>query len=1080
MSRNCANPLLRDWVKEWMDQAQAIQSKAYYTYKKAYDSLDKCTESFDHPSQAITLAGIGPGMTQKLEERMVKYCKENGLPTPQRPGKSKKRGNADIDDLEDTSTPIRKTKTKPYVPKYRTGGYGILLCLLDFHSVGRENISKEQICRVAQADCDSSYTLPEPGKQYTAWSNMKTLLEKGYTYKRGSPAKYSLTETGIDIAKRLKESGVQATGDSSQAGPSTSRVSINEDVLESFHRNPSTARASSRRRNGAAAILDQMSESYDPSADEVDMSLYVLNPSQHQSISINGRTAGNGVSTTSSSSTSTAAAAAARAIEINDGPDTSQSSVGANGSAKRQKTATGTGAGIGRGRGRGRGTSSSSSSSSSSSRGKSKGGRAASYLDMLGDMGELDTGPDMSQYVLNPSEHQSISVNGRTSHNNGTASTTSTARLNSSQTKSTIRPDVVPAVSSLSSSYTNLFSSITNSNRTSFARRLMSAAANENSDDEISISSPSTHVSSPKTKPAPKKYTTPSSSHILKKFDKRRSDEDDDHVDLTPSSLPTLQSSQIIPADNIVVDLLSSPEVSPVLPPAHEPSSFPTNFDLENDYFPVSQSLTKKITDETFHYTYLNSTGDAVRSSAKAVITVDESNHCLAYQIRFYTDQRDHPKCKDVIQVSTDDTHIGCSIGYISEFGMESICPGLPSRPVLPLHREEPDSFWPESHGEIESSQRSVNSMNSQQPSQHGYSPTSFSRPSSQQLLGSHTGFSSQPLGSQTSFSSQTQTEPVDYSQLVENTSLECFLPDEYEIVLVLDNREVQMKTDRAYFQRKLAEKGVTCVTRSLDLGDVIWVARKKNSSSNESEELFLDYVIERKRLDDLITSIKDGRYTEQKTRLRVCGAEKVIYLVEEYNREAVVNQSVLAVQTAMSSLQITEGFYLRRTDSIDETITFLVSATKLMNRIYQGRTLYSIPGDIITRQNYLDLKNAFKEKHDGEKSAFLIKYPLYGELNSKNGSTTVGEVYLRMLMTIRGVNMERATSLSKIYPTPHALLKAFQGKTEEEGKRLAKDVTRTHIARRRWTTTASEQLYNVWGAGTYPEPVGDDEYDDY
>lgn len=944
---------------------------------------------------------------------------------------------------------------------------------MDFHLVGRENISKEQICRIAQTYCDSSYTLPEPGKQYTAWSNMKTLLEKGYAYKRGAPAKYSLTETGIDIAKRLKESGVQATGGSSQAGPSTSRASINEDVLESFNRNPSTARASSRR-NGAAAILDQMSESYDPSADEVDMSLYVLNPSQHQSISINGRTAGNGVSATSSSSSTPA-----RAIEINDEPDTPQSSAGANGSAKRQKTATGTGtgtgAGTGRGRGRGRGRG--KSTSSSSTRGKSKGGRAASYLDRLGDMGELDTGPDMSQYVLNPSEHQSISVNGRTSHNNGTASTnpTSTPRLNSSQSKSTIRPDVVPALSSLSSSNTNIFSSITNSNRSSFARRMMSAAANENSDDEISISSPSS--SSQKTN-QPKKYTTPSSSNILKKFDKRRTYEDDDNIDLTPSSLPILQSSQIIPPDNIV-DLLSSPELSPVLQPANGQSSFPTNFDLENDYFPVSQSLTKKITDETFHYTYLNSTGDAVRSSAKAVITVDESNHCLAYQIRFYTDQRDHPKCKDVIKISIDDTHIGCSVGYISEFGMESICPGLPARPVLPLHREEPDTFWPESRGDIENSQRSVNSLNSQ-PSQNGYSQTSFSRPSSQ--LGSQTGLSqpsSQQLGSQTSFTSQTQTQQVDYSQLVENTSLECLLPGEYEIVLVLDNREVQMKTDRAYFQRKLAEKGVKCVTRSLDLGDVIWVARKKNSS-NDSEELFLDYVIERKRLDDLITSIKDGRYVEQKTRLRVCGAEKVIYLVEEYNREAVVNQSVLAVQTVMSSLQITEGFYLRRTDSIDETITFLVSATKLMNRIYQGTTLYSIPGEIITRQNYLDLKSAFKEKHNGEKSAFLIKYPLYGELNSKNGSTTVGEVYLRMLMTIRGVNMERATSLSKIYPTPHALLKAFQGKTEEEGKMLAKDATRTHIARRRWTNTASEQLYNVWGAGTYPESVGDDEDDDY
>lgn len=34
MSRNCGNPLLRDWVKEWMEHAQRNNSKSYYTFKK--------------------------------------------------------------------------------------------------------------------------------------------------------------------------------------------------------------------------------------------------------------------------------------------------------------------------------------------------------------------------------------------------------------------------------------------------------------------------------------------------------------------------------------------------------------------------------------------------------------------------------------------------------------------------------------------------------------------------------------------------------------------------------------------------------------------------------------------------------------------------------------------------------------------------------------------------------------------------------------------------------------------------------------------------------------------------------------
>jgi hypothetical protein len=36
MVDNCGNPLLRDWVKEWMDTSQGLQSKAFFTYKKVF------------------------------------------------------------------------------------------------------------------------------------------------------------------------------------------------------------------------------------------------------------------------------------------------------------------------------------------------------------------------------------------------------------------------------------------------------------------------------------------------------------------------------------------------------------------------------------------------------------------------------------------------------------------------------------------------------------------------------------------------------------------------------------------------------------------------------------------------------------------------------------------------------------------------------------------------------------------------------------------------------------------------------------------------------------------------------------
>ncbi|GAA5817739.1 hypothetical protein MFLAVUS_011290 [Mucor flavus] len=1058
MSRNCGNPLLREWVKEWMEQAQMINSKAYYTYKKAYDSLDKCTDRFEHPSQTIELSGIGPGLAARLEESMKKYCKDNGLPPLQLPNKGRKRGPQQLDDIEDTSTPIRKQRA--YVPQYRTGGYGILLCLLEFHVNGRENIAKEQICRVAQEFCNSSYTLSDPGKSYTAWSSMKTLVDKGYVYKCGSPARFTLTETGLDIARRLKTTPVN----SSQAGPSTPTTAANSQVEDSFNRNPSTARSSSRRNARSSStndIMGSMLESYSIRPDDVDISLYVLDPTQNQSISLNGRTNGN-ISNNSAP------------YNLDDDPDMLHALAESSRPQRKPKASKARGGGGG-----GRGSR------------KKSGSRTAALLDNLLDgYGEQNSGPDMSQYVLTPSNHQSISVGGRTTNNNATTSSTSTSRSSSLSSSSNSRP-------SSSTSNTGAFSSITNGNGSSFARRVMNAAENDGIDDYSGfvvcddyayVNSP--HVSSPKesnsTQPSfpaattPRKYRTPASSSILRKNNgpSKLSNqfydiEDDEDIDLTPSTLPTLQSSQLeMQAENIV-DLLSSPELSQPLRSTAEDIPFTVNFDLEADYFPVSQAITKNIKEGAFHYTYLNSKNEDVRSIARAEVTINEERECIAHRIRFYTSQRSHAKCKDVIKISADETHINCSIGYISELDGDPVCPGLPTRPLLPLHREETDNVWPKETIYVrpidESSQRSVQSF---------ASTPAFSQPGSSRPVLSQPP-SSQP-SSQLLSQTQTQQTAVDYNQLVDSLQLESISPGEYEILLVLDNREIQMKNSRTYFQQKLAEKGVKCITRALDLGDVIWVAKKKGGTG-EDQELFLDYIVERKRLDDLVSSIKDGRYVEQKKRLRLSGAEKVIYVVEEYSREDAVNFGLQAVQTAMSSLQIVEGFYLRRTDSIDETIDFLVSATKIMNRIYQNTTLYSIPADVITRQNYLDLKKALRAKAEQNsmlcKSAYLINYPLFAELNTKNGSTTVGEVYMRMLMTVRGVNAERAMSLSKIYPTPHALLTAFQGKTVEEGKTLAKDATQNHISRRRWGSAASEQLYNIWGAANYPTPE-EDEYD--
>jgi crossover junction endonuclease MUS81 len=62
---------------------------------------------------------------------------------------------------------------------------------------------------------------------------------------------------------------------------------------------------------------------------------------------------------------------------------------------------------------------------------------------------------------------------------------------------------------------------------------------------------------------------------------------------------------------------------------------------------------------------------------------------------------------------------------------------------------------------------------------------------------------------------------------------------------------------------------GVKVRTCNLPIGDFMWQYRGQ----------ILDYVMERKKADDLISSIFDGRYKEQKYRLKNSDFSNIYYL---------------------------------------------------------------------------------------------------------------------------------------------------------------------------------------------------------
>ncbi|KAI5854173.1 hypothetical protein BZA05DRAFT_393449 [Tricharina praecox] len=278
----------------------------------------------------------------------------------------------------------------------------------------------------------------------------------------------------------------------------------------------------------------------------------------------------------------------------------------------------------------------------------------------------------------------------------------------------------------------------------------------------------------------------------------------------------------------------------------------------------------------------------------------------------------------------------------------------------------------------------------------------------------------------------------------------------EYTVELILDNREVRSKTDRDYLQNNLITAGVTPTTRALQVGDALWVARSGN------REFVLDYIVERKRLDDLVSSIKDGRFHEQKFRLTKSGIPHVIYIIEAFALGDNGAHMTEAIETAISSTQVVNGFFVKRTAKLDDTIRYLARMTKTLRDLYLGRDLHIIPAELVESRTYSHLRTHLKNTHP--ERGFYLAYDTFSSLVNKNGSTTLRDVFLKMLMCVRGISAEKALEIQRSFATPAALIEAFVGCNDDRQRdELVFKACENTIGRRKIGCVVSKKVREVW-----------------
>uniref|UniRef100_A0A8C5BKA1 Crossover junction endonuclease MUS81 n=1 Tax=Gadus morhua TaxID=8049 RepID=A0A8C5BKA1_GADMO len=257
-------------------------------------------------------------------------------------------------------------------------------------------------------------------------------------------------------------------------------------------------------------------------------------------------------------------------------------------------------------------------------------------------------------------------------------------------------------------------------------------------------------------------------------------------------------------------------------------------------------------------------------------------------------------------------------------------------------------------------------------------------------------------------------------------------LPGDYDIILCVDFIETTGGSNHCKqdLVKELQRNGVTFDVRKLNVGDFLWVARERVAPipgqlrAPEAKELVLDYIIERKRMDDLCGSIIDGRFREQKFRLKRCGLSKPIYLVEECGTAAShMSLPEATLQQAIINTQVVDGFFVKRVQDVRESAAYLTVMTRYLTRLYQNRTL-------VCRSRELEGDGGMKPSLPSSSSTPSLSLLSFAEFNYgaiKNKSQTVREVFARQLMQISGLSGDKAAAILDRYTTLCSLLSAYE-----------------------------------------------------
>jgi crossover junction endonuclease MUS81 len=218
------------------------------------------------------------------------------------------------------------------------------------------------------------------------------------------------------------------------------------------------------------------------------------------------------------------------------------------------------------------------------------------------------------------------------------------------------------------------------------------------------------------------------------------------------------------------------------------------------------------------------------------------------------------------------------------------------------------------------------------------------------------------------------------------------------QVLITVDNRETKLYKSLIERDLDVYKEKVIIEKAQLDIGDI-------HIKFND-----ITYIYERKTVNDLLSSIKDGRYKEQKHRLLASGVTTINYIIEGDNITSIKNSNNQKVLTSIYLNSIyRDKINVFFTSNTDDTCTFLLLlATKIIDK----------PENFICNSNnnndYIDVCK--------------IK-------TKKSSNIDKDTCYLLQLSQIPTISKEIAKKIKEIYPTMPILIQTLESKSDLKEK---------------------------------------------